>query len=223
MCLLATNGLLQNATVQSVEGVQKPLRVFVFLYRRERRCSGKISQTRRCSTVAPYSLDLNMTDPYKSPDSNLESAETGENSVLKSIAVVTLCSLAIEFTSWLLVPKLNALFAELLRFTGIEYWTIRLSFDLINSMVVYCIFVLIFSRYSKLSGYFLSFSCAVIGFIVFYVEIGGFKCLGNCGLPYWYDVSGFIKYFVYALISGFVANKINKLVTNQNPLKQKSM
>lgn len=151
-----------------------------------------------------------MIDPYVTPDSDVENfSVVREVSLPKIIVLIVFCSMAIEVTSWLAVPKLNAFFADVLSFTGLEYWTIRLSFDLLNSLLVYCAFVPVFARYSGLNGYIVSFLCALNGFVIFYIELGGFECLGNCGLPLWYDLSGFIKHFVFALVSGAVANKLN--------------
>ncbi|QFT53768.1 hypothetical protein FIU95_04165 [Microbulbifer sp. THAF38] len=150
-----------------------------------------------------------MNNIYEAPKSDiLEDSSLSKHS--KSVVWILVCFCVYEFCAWFLVPFLNGAVANALVFTGIDYWSLRLVFDLVHSLILFVLCVIVFSKLSRRRPVVLATTTALIGFGVFITELGGFDCLGNCGLPLWYDMAGFVKYPVFAAVALLISKPFNK-------------
>lgn len=151
-----------------------------------------------------------MTDPYQTPKSKLTLPSFQKKALIAILFAVAVALTCNELISWYLVPILNSAFAKAFSFTGIDYWTLRLSFDLVNSTVVFVFAVTLATRHLLINAYVISCIAALVGFGIFYYELGGYSCIGRCGLPAWYDIAGFISPFIRAFLGGAIGNAFNK-------------
>lgn len=148
-----------------------------------------------------------MKSPYLPPEREPESSHRIVMSHFKLIIFMVFCYLFIGALSWLVIPNL------LMVVLGIEYRhppDAALILDLIFSFVVFVGVVAIFSSLSKKNAFWYSISSGFIGFIIFYVELGGVENIGIAGLPFWYDIAHFVTYPLVMIVAGFVGNQFNK-------------
>ena len=80
--------------------------------------------------------------------------------------------------------------------------------DVIISFAVTCTCALFVVRFSQLNPYLVGAIFCGVGLITFYIELGGFHCMGNCGLPLWYDVFSIAKVLFFPLMIGWIGNRL---------------
>ena len=124
---------------------------------------------------------------------------------IKSAFVVLGITLLTLISSWLFVPLLNSFFANLvISITDIEYWDARFFLDILNTFTVFSLGSWIVVRLTKKHPVLISIPVGLTGLIIFYIELGGFHCLGVCGPPLWYDIASFFKHISASLIVGLI-------------------
>jgi hypothetical protein len=144
-----------------------------------------------------------IMDPYQPPESNLYDGALTRSSVLNVLGLLVLIVPATLFASWILVPKLNSAFAELLYVEGTdEYWNIRYGADIFNTFLVYIIGAVVSAIFTRDRPFLATLPIGCIGLAAFLYELGGLHCLGKCGPPLWYDLLSLLKHLPAVLMVG---------------------
>lgn len=151
-----------------------------------------------------------MENQYRAPESELGLENSLPLSRFKITVFTAFLIVAYEVLAWNLIPYINEVFANLVDIEGVGNFTLVMIFDILNSFVLLSIIAVIFILFTKKNALIFTLSYAVIGFFIFFIELGGFDCIGKCGLPLWYDLFGFAKYPAFAIIVGYAVNSIFK-------------
>ena len=127
-------------------------------------------------------------NPYEAPNALVRDSQPANN-IGKAIVLIFGISLLTEIAAWWLLPLANGAIAELFCARGTENnWTARLASDSIFTFVLFSLASIASIKLTKVNPFFAALPIGFVGFFTFYIELGGFECLGNCGLPLWYDV-----------------------------------
>ena len=152
-----------------------------------------------------------MKNLYRSPESDLDIENGVPQGKLKIIVSIFFLIMVYEVFAWNIIPLVNEIFANLFKIEGVDNFTLEMLFDILNSFVLLSILAVVFRLFTKKNSFIFTLSYAVIGFAIFFIELGGFDCIGKCGLPLWYDLFGFTKYPIFAIIIGLAVNSIFKV------------
>lgn len=148
-----------------------------------------------------------MRSIYQSPDSVVQQdIKTSKSKLFISIIVA---AVVLEILCWLVVPVFNRLFASALIFTGIDYYTLLYSIDVVLSLGMWLLVVSVGSYFQRIKPHMLAVPFVVVAYVVL-IWLSSPECLGECGIPFWYDLLSFIKYPIFAAASIYIANALNK-------------
>jgi hypothetical protein len=122
------------------------------------------------------------------------------------ILTVLAAAVLSQVVSWLAIPILNDVIATtLVGRLSHGYWTVRLTADLLLSFASDLVITLSAIRITRENPIHIALAIGVVGFLVWYAELGDFSCLGSCGLPLWYDLLAIPNQFLGAAVAAFVA------------------
>ncbi len=144
-------------------------------------------------------------NPYEPPKSLISSISGGEFSHAKTLFILVVVSVATLMCSWYLVPLANDLFTRvILQLVSFDYWSLRYTIDVFNTYLAFLMGGLIAIKLVKHCRLYIPVFVGVVGFIAFFIELGGFDCMGVCGLPLWYDVASLFKHVMGGVTAWFI-------------------
>jgi len=143
---------------------------------------------------------MTSLNPYSPPISQLKENDTRPG-IGYSVFVIMLLVVATEFSAWKILPLINASVAGLTHpFNSEQYWVVRYASDSILSVVLVTASCYFSAKLTRINPFLATLPIAIVGFGFFYLELGGFRCLGVCGPPLWYDLISCFKHIVPALV-----------------------
>lgn len=136
-------------------------------------------------------------NPYETPNSSVRLNADNRFSFFRSLFNFIIVSIATLMCSWYFAPKINGLFTNLaLKAFSFDYWSTRYFFDILNTYLTFFVGGLIAIKLVNSKRFYVPVFVGLIGVGAFFIELGGFDCLGVCGPPLWYDIASFFKHIM---------------------------
>ena len=122
---------------------------------------------------------------------------------VRLLLAVVIASITALLLSWFLAPRLSTLFAKYMGYdTQIEIPKALLFVDLVLSTIFFFLGSLLSIKLAKSRPYIAAFGVSVIGWAVYFSEVGGLNGMLHSEYPLWYE------FFPSHFGSGWVAASI---------------
>ena len=120
---------------------------------------------------------------------------------LKNILILISICVITTALSWLLVFNLLGLFIDRVPYNvGNDFYIS----EILLTFTVYSTAGLLSIKYTKLHPLVASLPVGMTGLIFYAIDWGGFSCIGDCSMPFWYHQISFFKHFVASAFIGIL-------------------
>ena len=139
-----------------------------------------------------------MRDPYAPPAADIVDASRGGwGGWLRVLAVVAMFAPIALALSWLVVPALASWISGLADFASMRIGPTHLSeensevlaIDLALTFVAFFTFCALAAKYSNGRPVAAALAVASVGWLVYFVEVGGIQGIALSGYPIWYELA----------------------------------
>ena len=149
---------------------------------------------------------MTQLNPYKAPetDAYYQKIASRTGAVIAFLVIIIVST---ELVSWNLLPLGNGLVAELFYpVDSAQYWTVRYASDVLLTFLLFCVASLVSIKLTKINAHHAALPIGIVGFVIFFIELGGLECLGSCGPPLWYDLLSIFKHLSASLLVASVVS-----------------
>ena len=136
------------------------------------------------------------------------------STVKNIITLLIICLFTVAF-SWFSTFNLLGVFIDIAPYTvGNSFY---LS-EILLTFLIYFLGGLLAIKSTKFHPFIAVIPVGMSGLIFYYIELGGFDCIGVCGMPLWYDLISFFKHIAASVFVGvlFLIKKRSRIESSKS-------